>query len=271
MRFISCHNGQLQQLAEVGLKTSSERTFRTGLELVDELAPGGGLVRGAVHEVLSEKAHGQARFFAAMLARSVTKRDAAGSEAVTQSNLHRFTASPLHRVTFSPPIIWVDPKGELYPPALLELGIDLSNVYILHPKSIADENWAIAECLRCKGVGVVIAAPQRLTRIEARRFQLAAETGGSVAILLRHTGVGSNIYAAATRWLVAPAPGERTVQRWKVQLVHGHGGRIGQSVLLEYCRETREVRAVREVEKLADRPLEAQAPARARARARASA
>jgi hypothetical protein len=265
MRFISCHNGQLQQLAEVGLKTSSERTFRTGIELIDELAPGGALVRGAVHEVLSEKAHGQGRFFAATLARAGTKSDAVGSEAVTQSNSHRLTASPLHRVTSSPPIIWVDPKGELYPPALLELGIDLSNVYILHPKSIADENWAIAECLRCKGVGVVIAAPQRLTRIEARRFQLAAETGGSVAILLRHTGAGSNIYAAATRWLVAPTPGEPTTQRWKIQLIHGHGGRIGQSVFLEYSRETRKIRAVREVQKLADRPLEAQAPTRASA------
>src|SRR5688572_9472578 len=62
------HNGQLQHLAEVGLKTSAERTFTTGIELIDALAPGGALVRGAVHELLSEKQHGQPRFFAATLA-----------------------------------------------------------------------------------------------------------------------------------------------------------------------------------------------------------
>ena len=63
------------------------------------------------------------------------------------------------------------------------------------------------------------------------------------------------IYAAATRWLIEPAPGERTVQRWKVQLIHGHGGRVGKTVILEHSRETNLVRAV---EKLADRPLETQ-------------
>src|SRR4051794_28341650 len=73
MRFISCHNGKLQHLAEVGLKSSGERTFATGLPLVDEMAPGGAFVRGAVHELLSDRIHGQARFFAATLARSASR------------------------------------------------------------------------------------------------------------------------------------------------------------------------------------------------------
>jgi len=257
MRFISCHNGKLQHLVEVGLKTSSERTFATGLSLIDEMAPGGAFVRGAVHELLSDRAHGQARFFAAMLGRAACGTCGTGDPPLISKNEG---GSPVPQ-----PLIWCDPKGELYPPALCELGIDLANVYVLRPETIADENWAIAECLRCKGVGVVIASPQKLSRIEARRFQLAAETGQTVGIFLRHTGRNSNIYAAATRWLVAPAPGERTIQRWKVQLVHGHGGRIGSSVFVEYARETREIRAVREVEKLFDRPMEKEAAARATA------
>ena len=60
----------------------------------------------------------------------------------------------------------------------------------------------------------------------------------------------SNVYAAATRWLVAPMRGERTIQRWTIQLIHGHGGRIGQTVILEWCREDNSVRAI---EKLPDR------------------
>ncbi|MGB7158778.1 MAG: hypothetical protein WBD40_11965, partial [Tepidisphaeraceae bacterium] len=78
-----------------------------------------------------------------------------------------------------------------------------------------------------------------------------AEHGGSVGLLLRPVGKRSMHYAATTRWLVAPAPGERLVQRWKIQLVHGHGGRVGETVFLECCRETHSVRATA---KLADRP-----------------
>ena len=149
------------------------------------------------------------------------------------------------------PIVWSDPRGELYPPALAAMGIDLRQLYLLRPSSPADETWAVAECLRCKGVGAVVAAPQFLSRVEARRLQLAAETGGGVGLLLRPAGKRSMHYAATTRWLVAPAPGERSVQRWRIQLLHGHGGRVGETVFLECDRETHSVRATTQ---LADRP-----------------
>jgi hypothetical protein len=126
----------------------------------------------------------------------------------------------------------------------------LNQVYLLHP-SESDQTWAVAECLRCKGVGAVVAAIPRLTRVEARRLQLAAEAGGTTGIFLRPAGRGADVYSAATRWLVRPAPGLRTVQRWSIQLLHGHGGRIGHTVILEYCRENHLVRATHQ---LADRP-----------------
>jgi protein ImuA len=142
------------------------------------------------------------------------------------------------------------------------MGFDLSKTFLLHQKSPQDESWAITECLRCRGVGAVIAAPQRMSRIEARRFQLAAERGGGIGIFLRQTGRprgGDSIYAAATRWLITPHPGERTIQRWTIQLLHGHGGRAGQSVILEQSRENHSVRAL---EKLSDRQTDAPAAER---------
>ena len=60
----------------------------------------------------------------------------------------------------------------------------------------------------CRHVGAVVALfMHRPTRVEVRRLQLAAEQGGGVGILLRPNLInsGSNIYAAATRWLVSPA------------------------------------------------------------------
>jgi protein ImuA len=133
------------------------------------------------------------------------------------------------------------------------LGFDLRHVYLLRTRTQQDEIWAITQCLRCRGVGAVIAAPAKLSRIEARRLQLAAEAGGTVGILLRDPK--TSIYAAATRWLVEPCRGEPNVVRWKIQLIHGHGGQTQKVVFLEQCRETNTVRAA---EKLADRPASPQ-------------
>jgi protein ImuA len=213
VQFISCHNGKLQTLETAGLKVSQTRSFTTGLEALDALAPEHSLARGAVHELLFDD-HIEPKFIASVFARPMQ------------------------------PIVWSDPHGEFYPPALAARGFDLKNLYLLHPQSDADQSWAITEALRCPGVAAVVASPRRLSRIEARRLQLAAERGGSVGILMRPRDRNSSIYAAATRWLVSPVIGERTIQRWKIQLLHGHGGRIGQAVFLEFCRETHSLRAI---------------------------
>ena len=97
--------------------------------------------------------------------------------------------------------------------------------------------------------------------------------GGVAGILLRRTGGASAAhYAAATRWLVRPARGSETVQRWSVQLIHGHGGLVNQTVLLEVCRDAfQTLRAiptpnpVRALDPVADRPAAAIPASRASA------
>jgi cell division inhibitor SulA/protein ImuA len=234
MKLITCQGGRLLTLSvmlgdgpQVVPPCADIPSFTTGLAAFDALAPGGVLRRGAVHEILSDPSHGTPLFFAMLLARSCGATSGA--------------------------IIWCNPDHELYPPALAAQGIDLDRLFLLQPKTPAEQTWAVAECLKCRGVAAVVAAMKpahRLSRLEARRLQLSAERGGGVALLLRPSGKASAEHAAATRWLVRPAPGERTVQRWEVQLVHGHGGRVGQTVILEHSRETNRVRAA---EKLADR------------------
>jgi protein ImuA len=140
------------------------------------------------------------------------------------------------------------------------MGLDLNHVFLLRAGNETDEAHAVTECLRCRGVGAVIASPSALSRIGARRQQLAAERGGTVGILMRPTGRGDGIYAAATRWKISPYPGERTIQRWKIQLLHGHGGQVGKSVILECSRENHSVRAI---EKLPDRSIASPAQERA--------
>jgi protein ImuA len=189
----------------------------TGLPALDALAPHGGFVRGAVHEIISA-ADAHSFLLAAILARSAARLGW---------------------------IVWCDHTGELFPPGLASLGVSLDRVLVLRSP---DQLWAIAECLRCPAVAACVAAPPRLSRVQARRIQLAAERGGGLGILLRPKQAVSWPYAAATRWLAAPARGRRNVQCCRVQLLHGHGGQAGQSVLLEMCRETNSVRAVEAVE-----------------------
>jgi protein ImuA len=223
MQLISCHNGRLfTDSRESDFKNIP--SFRTELSAIDDLLPHRRFAREAIHEILSEPGQPVPKFFALLLARAT-----------------------------SGVIIWCDPQQTLYPPAIAAAGVPLEKLYLLHPKNQADQSWAIAECMRCKGVGATIAQIPRLSRLEARRLQLSAERGGGVGLLLRPFDRNASTYAAATRWLVSSIPGLRSVQRWKIQLIHAHGGRIGQTVILEHSRETNLVRAV---EQLADRQVE---------------
>ena len=260
MKIITSHRGLLQTLSDRADAASAKRTFMTGLPALDALPPGGSFARGAVHEALSDPRHGPPpRSFALLLARSALR-----PEAVPPKPGLRYAEDPGRRPTRPDPdddddddaaglVVWSDPRGDLYAPAVAAGGVPLDRLLLLRPPSAREEVWAVAECLRCPAVSAVVAAIPSLTRVEARRLQLAAERGGGVGLLLRPLGK-SDTYAAATRWLVAPAPGDADVQRWQTQLVHGHGGRVGQSVLLEVSRETNVVRAV---EQLADRPATA--------------
>jgi protein ImuA len=262
MKLISCHDGKLHTLDTGGAVArrldrnetsepapeSTSHAFRTGLAALDALSPGGAFARGAVHELLHAPGHAAPMFPAAWLAKCAAAT--AGQNAV----------------------VWSDPNHELYPPALAALGIPLERLFLLHPANEADQIWALAECLRCRGVSAVVAAlppRQRITRVEARRLQLAAEQGGGVALLMRSTARSSGEHAAVTRWLVRSEPGERNVQRWRIQLIFGHGGQVGQSVILEHHRDRRRHAAtksllppltahpVRPPAELADRPAAA--------------
>ena len=220
MHVITSIDGVLRTLSVSQTEGSqSARTLVTGFPALDELLPGGTFASGAVHEVLS-------------------------ATHTPSYLLPVLVAGPAARFGR---VVWCDKDRQLHPPALAALGLPLDRLLVLRPAGAVDELWAMTECLRCRGVGACVATLPRMSRLQARRLQLAAERGGGVGIVLRPAGAVSWPYAAATRWLVRPAKGERTVQRWSVELIHGHGGRVGQSVFLEVCRETHHVRAVETV------------------------
>ena len=148
-------------------------------------------------------------------------------------------------------VVWVDPLRTFYPPAAQT---PLRKLCVVRPRR-EDTVWTAIECLRCRQIGAVVAPIlSGPTRVEVRRLQLAAEQGGGIGLIFRPNSVsaGVHIYAAATRWLVSPAPGERTIQRWRIELIHGHGGHTGQSFILEKNRATGQANFVLVPSALAD-------------------
>ncbi len=133
-------------------------------------------------------------------------------------------------------IVWFDSERSLSPLAIAAAGIPLGKLHIVRPRQ-TDLAWAAVQCLRCKGVGALVASiGGRLSRVDVRRIQLAAEQGGGIGLLLRSVGSHADVYAAASRWRISPAPGSPEVQRWKMELLHGQGWNVGRSFLLELRR-----------------------------------
>lgn len=223
MQVVKVFKGSLQFESRTGLIPEKTRQgVVTGLAAIDDLLPGGEFATGAIHEVL-----GVTEYPPLMFPLLIAKNAVRGGV-----------------------VAWTDPRSKLHPPGLAMLGLPLSRLLILRPQPERDALWAVSECLRCKLITVCVAMPNRLSRTDARKLQLAAERGGGIGLLLRPFSALSSPYAAATRWIVRPIAGQRMMQRWSVELIHGHGGRVGHSVIVEACRETLHVRAT---EAMADR------------------
>ena len=212
--------------------------FRLGISGLDE-ALGDGLADGALHEVVAA-GDGPGTAFAAWLA---AKR--AGPAGV---------------------VLWCAPVFP-YPPGLVALGLDPARLICVAGRP-ADRLWAMEEGLKSGRPAVVVARLARLDLTASRRLQLAAETGGVTAIALRPPDSRLGPTAAATRWLVAPAPSRETEgyagvgrPRWRVDLQRCRGGRP-RHWLMEWDDATGVVDLVAA---LADRPAAAESPRHARA------
>ena len=155
---------------------------------------GGGLRRGAVHEVFAND--WGASGFAACLAVM-----AAGSK----------------------PLFWIRPDyealeyGALSATGLLELGGDPRNLFLLRAPNAADALSATADILACPHVGAVVlelcGAPRSLDLVASRRLTLLAEESGVTLFVLRE-GAMPEPSAAATRWQVSSLASDPLNDDW---------------------------------------------------------
>jgi protein ImuA len=168
---------------------------------IDAALPGGGLARGALHELFAADA-GATTGFAALLAGR-----AAG------------------------PVLWVAPAmtERPYPPGLASFGLDPALLLVAQPHA-PDLLWTVEEALRCRALAAVIFLGAAPGLAAARRLQLAAEAGGTLGLLLRPDVATPPPSTAHTRWRVGALPGggpahALAAPRWRLDLLRARGGR----------------------------------------------
>lgn len=211
-----------------------------GLPELDAALAGGGLARGALHEVAGTGADVQHGAASAM-----------------------FAAGILARIDGK--VLWVLEQPDLFAPGLAAAGLHPDRV-IYAQAGRRDTLLVMEDGLRHRGLaGVVAELSGRISLTASRRLQLAAEATGVTALLLRRPGnggadlVGAN--AALTRWRIAAHPSGPPIPeapevpglgraQWRLDLLRSRGGRTG-SWIVEACDATGRLDMVAA---LADRP-----------------
>ena len=198
-----------------------------------DAALGGGLARGALHEVFAAAA------------------DAAAATG--------FALALVLRAAGERPILWVRQDfsdvetGELYAPGLAELGLAPGRLILVRVRDGPSVLRAAEEAARCPPLGAVLiepwGAPRVLDLTATRRLALAAEVSGVPLIMLRMAAAPAPS-AATTRWEVraatsspfeANAPGHPT---FAITLARQKAGAGDKSWTVEWDRDRRQFRSL---------------------------
>ena len=175
----------LRQALGIPKRGAGLEPFGCGTPELDEPL-GGGLARGALHEIHAE----------------------APADAAAASG---FAAALALRAAGERLIAWarqdfVDVEtGQLYAPGLAELGLDPNRLILIRAPDAAGVLRAGAEALRCPALGAVLVElwgePRALDLTATRRLALAAGRSGVTLFMIR-IGARPLPSAAMTRWSV---------------------------------------------------------------------
>jgi protein ImuA len=225
---------------------------------LDRHLPGGGLPLGRWHEALGE-----------------------GLEVETGAAAGAFVAALVTPLAVRGAVVWVMRRGDLHAPGLQGLGFPVERLIQVQVSDEAQALGALEDALGSAGVAAVIGEVEAVDLTAGRRLQLACEKQGATGFVIRRRPFGGPVRrretggalsgsAAATRWLIAPAPsvpppeapGQETwglgAPRWRVELERCRGGRPG-AWIMEKSDGPYPLRVVAE---LGDRQLETPQPLR---------
>jgi protein ImuA len=240
----------------------SAPAIRFGLPALDRHLPDGGLALGVLHEVAGT-----------------------GPETEHAAAAALFAAGVLARLRG--PVLWALARDDLFAPALAGVGLHPDRLILAEAgKQVLS---VMEEGLRHRSLaGVVGELDGRLTLTASRRLQLAAETSGVTAILLRrsrrhdlfpvHPQDQSHVHsqdaptlaepnAAVTRWRLTALPSPPPLSqasnvpglgrpRWRLELLRCRGGEPA-TWIVEACDATGHLALVAELPDRSAAPLSA--------------
>src|SRR6266436_2753293 len=124
-----------------------------GIMAIDRALPGGGLARGAVHEILGASGDEEDGALAAAFAAGMLGR------LVSPTSLSPLKGGEgLKTVHISPPgmVLWCLPRPDLYGPGLTAHGLDPGRVVLVSVPRDGEILWAMEEGLRAPGIAAVV-------------------------------------------------------------------------------------------------------------------
>ena len=209
--------------------------------------PGGRLPLGVLHEMLPED----------------------GAEVQHGAVLAGFTARLLARIAGPKPWLWVARRDDLHAPGLVGCGLDPARLVLACGRDDAAVLAAMEAGLRGGAFAAVVGEAGRLTRLAARRLQMACLRHGTTGLLLhrwphgRPAGERDEAPSAVTRWRIGVmasglgvGEGIFAPPRWRLELLHARGGVPGEWMVEAGERDATDL--VRVVGELADPAVAAQ-------------
>lgn len=194
-----------------GAQVADRTILPLGIDNIDHKLPGGGLVRGALHEVAGG-ANGAV--------------DGAASAA--------FAAGIAARTGGQ--VLWCHTQPDLFAPALSQCGLTTDRVVFFESGDEKSILGAFEEALRHGGLSAVVAELGHLSLKASQRLQFAAEVSGTMGIALRRWRRQTEARdfgtptASSTRWRVTEIESERLPvrgvgrARWLLELMRVRGG-----------------------------------------------
>jgi len=205
-------------LWRAGQLESGTAAYGTGFARLDEQLPGGGWPQAGPGELLLHTSgQGELRLLAPLLRRLSLEQE-------------RW-------------LIWIDPPFVPYAPALQALGVDLSRILVVRPKTPEDALWALERAARAGSCSLALAwiDEAQLSIANTRRLQLAAKQGHTFTCLFRPRSAEHHKSMAELRLGVSAAgPGAVSVDVCKRR-----GGWPVSGIRVQISR-ARQIEAVRE-------------------------
>ncbi|TPP05870.1 ImuA family protein [Rhizobium glycinendophyticum] len=201
-----------------GGRTKQSACLPFGVAEIDQVLPGGGLARGALHEFAG-----------------------GGAGTVDGAAAALFVAGIAARTKGK--IVWCLTRPDLFFPALAQAGLDPNRVIFVEGDREEDVLASMEEALSYGGLGAVVGELVRLPMVASRRLQLAAEKKASLALVVRRwrRQTEANDFgqptASTTRWRVSalpsralPVPGVGRAT-WLLELMRSRAGECAEFIV----------------------------------------